>query len=110
MIYHWWFVEPVNTLFSVNINFMLCPAEAMANAFKAFPDWIVNCPSYRTFMCTAFFSSNLIIAYLYISVAGVIFFGHSFVFHLNPKLAAVDRGDYEDNRHHPSDSELKKHN
>lgn len=110
MIYHWWFVEPVNTLFSVNINFMLCPAEAMANAFKAFPDWIVNCPSYRTFMCTAFFSSNLITAYLYISVAGVIFFGHSFVFHLNPKLAAVDRGDYEDNRHHPSDSELKKHN
>lgn len=107
MIYHWWFVEPTNIIFSVNTNFMLCPAQAMAGAFKSFPDWIVNCPSYRTFMCTAFCSLNLITAYVYILVAGVIFFGHSFVFHLSPKLAAVDRGEYEDNRHA---SEVKKIN
>lgn len=90
MIFHWWVVEPLNLHFMVNINFMLCPAEAMKSAFDAI-GWIVNCPSYRSFMCAAFCSLNIGLAYVYILVAGVLFFGFSLAA-IGHNIQDVDRG------------------
>ena len=90
LVFHWWIVEPVNILLMVNINFTLCPAEKMKSAFDAI-GWIVNCPSYRTFMVLAFFSLNIILAYVYILVAGILFFGFSLVA-IGHNIHEVDKG------------------
>jgi hypothetical protein len=55
-------------IFLVNVEFMLCPTEAMVFGMSAFPNWVVGSPSYRTFLSVALFFVALPVTWLYVVV------------------------------------------
>jgi hypothetical protein len=55
----------------VNVDFILCPTDAMVAIFAMFPQWMFL-PSYRTFMTLAVLLVGTIISYIYIGIATLI--------------------------------------
>lgn len=61
-------VQPMDYIFLVNVEFMLCPTEAMVFGMSAFPDWVVGSPSYRTFLSVSLFFLALPVTWAYVLV------------------------------------------
>ena len=69
---NWWVGEMINNTFKVNLNFMLCPTDAMASNFARLPNFLLY-PSYRTLITVAFCTVNILICWAYILIAFCIF-------------------------------------
>lgn len=69
---HWTLFEVVDYTFQVNVNFFLCPATAMGEAFKTMVPAVLMLPSYRTFLMWFFPVTSTPVCYLYIFAAKLI--------------------------------------
>eukprot|EP00128_Syssomonas_multiformis_P017338 Colp12_sorted_trinity150504_noHs@26087 len=64
---HWVFFEPLDVVTQVNVEFMLCPTDAMKAIMELVPTWLAY-PSYRTLATIAISVGAIICSYIYISV------------------------------------------
>jgi hypothetical protein len=70
-ILHYTLYEGIDLIFLINVEFMLCPSQAMKDIFESFPPWLFF-PSYRTTLAlTAWVIGSLLMG-LFISVASLI--------------------------------------
>lgn len=60
--------QPMDYIFLVNVEFMLCPTPAMVFGMSAFPDWVANSPSYRTFLSVSLFFLAIPVSWAYVLV------------------------------------------
>lgn len=68
---HWTFYAGVDFLFSVNVEFMLCPTFGMRDTFSAFPAYLFF-PSYRTTLTWVVALLAIAVSYSYIFPARIL--------------------------------------
>jgi len=71
---HWAVFEPIDYNFQVNVNFFLCPADAMLHLFNTVLHPAMLLPSYRTFAMWFFVLVSLPVCYIYIFSAKAIYY------------------------------------
>jgi hypothetical protein len=71
---HWAIFEPIDYNFQVNVNFFLCPAEAMLHLFNTILHPAMLLPSYRTFAMWFFVAVAIPVCYMYILSGNVLYY------------------------------------
>lgn len=73
---HWAIFEPIDYNFQVNVNFFLCPADAMLYLFNTILHPVMLLPSYRTFAMWFFVAVSIPLCYLYIYTGKAIYYSY----------------------------------